>query len=70
LVRTLLKREEALDREALLLLAEEEGADPATIPAALDRWVELGRVRASRDSDGVEQFVWSGPGPVGPAGEP
>ncbi|HEV2318057.1 MAG TPA: hypothetical protein VGV89_10880 [Thermoplasmata archaeon] len=60
LVRTLLKREESLDREALLLLAEEESADPETIPPALDRWVELGRVLRTRDVDGVDQYRWSG----------
>jgi hypothetical protein len=70
-VRRLLQENEAIDRDSLLLLAEDERLGEGEVDAALTRWESLGRVRKETDPTGTTCYHWSGSGPApAPSGDP
>jgi hypothetical protein len=58
-IRRFLQESESIDRETLLLLAEEEGFDSEEASAALRRWSAIGRVRKESVAGGETVYRWS-----------
>ncbi|MCI4345396.1 MAG: hypothetical protein L3K07_01370 [Thermoplasmata archaeon] len=65
-VRRLLRENDGLDEESLLLLAEEEGIEPETTRRALRRWVALGRAESVEEGDEPALYRWASHGAGGP----
>jgi hypothetical protein len=68
-VRRLVREGDGIDRESLLLMAEEEGVEAAHAQAALDRWVALGKVERREDPGSGATFAWSTAAPEAPRSE-
>jgi hypothetical protein len=69
-VRRLVQENESIDRESLLLLAEDERISAAAVDAALARWESLGRLRTEDDPNGGTQYRWTAPTSSGSAVPP
>jgi hypothetical protein len=63
----LIDDEEELDRETLMMFAENDGHSADDIGRAIDQWIRAGRLRVEPEPDGFERLVWLGPEPAGSA---
>jgi hypothetical protein len=62
----LAEEEEGLDRDALAMLAEDQGLDADDVGRAIEQWRRVGRLTVETDADGFERVAWVGPTPPAP----